>query len=251
MIDSHCHFTHFDDAEIPDLIHEAHSLGVTTMLNIGVELEHMNRLMHQHQTFGLPYSIGVHPHGTLELTDSDITSMRHALQNAIAVGEIGLDSYRQKETVVQRHNLALQLDLALSLQLPVIIHSRDEETALLEHLTVYAQKCSSPPGVIHCFTGSLTFGRACLDLGFYLSFSGILTFKNAELVRDAARMCPLDRLLVETDAPYLAPVPFRGKKCRPAMVTHTAKTLAEIRNCTLSTINEVTCTNTKTLFHKL
>ncbi|MEK6578775.1 MAG: TatD family hydrolase, partial [Bdellovibrionota bacterium] len=143
-----------------------------------------------------------------------------------------------------------QLHLAIVLKKPVVIHSRDAEEDLLLLLTHYAKRVSTGviPGMIHCFSGTRTFGQACLDLGFYISFSGIITFKNAESLRECAREFPLDRILVETDSPYLAPIPHRGKKCEPSMVRLTANKLAEVRGITFETVAEATTANAKRFF---
>ena len=146
--------------------------------------------------------------------------------------------------------LRAQLDLAIELDQPIVVHSRDAESDLLPELDRYSKgmKPGLPVGVIHCFTGTREFGRACLDLGFYVSFSGILTFKNAESLREAAKDFPLDRILVETDSPYLAPIPFRGKKGEPSMVLQTAMKLAEVKGIPLEEVARATTENSRRLF---
>jgi TatD DNase family protein len=175
----------------------------------------------------------------------------------LAIGEIGLDyHYDHSPREVQRRVLEEQLEIALSLDLPVVIHTREAEEDQLQSLKSYIEqlpknadgKLKKPPGVIHCFTSSQEFGKACLDLGFYISFSGILTFKAAEDLRNSARAYPIERLLVETDSPFLAPVPMRGRKCEPSMVVHTAKKLAELKGLALEEVSRITTANAKSVF---
>jgi TatD DNase family protein len=198
------------------------------------------------------HTIGVHPHDGASLAAEQVPLLEQAARHAKcrAIGEIGLDYYYENSSRdAQKQSLELQLDLAIRLKLPIVVHSRDGEADLLPMLTAYAKETGAhSPGVIHCFTGTVDFGKACLDLGFYISFSGILTFKTAENVREAARAYPLDRLLVETDSPFLAPIPNRGKKCEPAMVRWTAAKLAEVKGETLERVAELTTRNSRALF---
>jgi TatD DNase family protein len=168
-----------------------------------------------------------------------------------AIGEIGLDyHYDHSPRDIQKSALKLQLDLARQLGLPVVIHSRDGEEDLLQALTDYSKQLTtgSIPGIIHCFSGTVAFGQACLDLGFYISFSGILTFKKADEVRTAAQLFPLDKILVETDAPFLAPIPHRGRKCEPSMVRLTALKLAELKGISFEEVARTTTANSKRVF---
>ena len=169
----------------------------------------------------------------------------------VAVGEIGLDYYYEhSDRKKQQDECKAQLDIAAKARKPVVIHSRDGEDDLLPLLKDYVSKLdgSYPPGVIHCFSGTEVFARACIDLGFYISLSGIFTFKNTEDLRQMVKGFPKDRLLVETDAPFLAPVPMRGKKCEPAMVKHTAMKLAEVLEMPFDELARMTSENAKKCF---
>ena len=188
---------------------------------------------------------GVHPHDAAFATEADWRELEQicAEPDVVAVGECGLDfHYDKSPRDAQRDQFARQLELAKKLAKPVVVHSReaDVETAdlLRKHL-------GPEGGVIHCFTSDWTAARAYLDLGMHISFSGVLTFKTAEALRDAAAKIPLERLLVETDAPFLAPVPMRGKRNEPALVVHTAKRLAELRGVSFEAIAEATAANAR------
>jgi TatD DNase family protein len=169
-----------------------------------------------------------------------------------ALGEIGLDFHYTPETAdAQAVLFRAQLDLARELRLPVIVHSREAEEATLAELTRHARAWPGEgrlPGVLHCFTGSMGFAEQLLALGLHISFSGIVTFRNAAPLREVAAMVPDDRLLIETDAPYLAPEPHRGQTNEPAFVVRVAETLAAVRGCTLESIARITSTNAQELF---
>lgn len=255
LIDSHCHLQYdYDPKTQDDIVREALEAGIETLITIGTDLADLIKVQEVSQKYASVFhTIGIHPHETQTLKDTDLTLIEEMARHpkCKAIGEIGLDYYYlHSPKEMQLKWCDLQLDLALKLNLPVVIHGRDAEEDLLRALEKYARKVpqGSAPGVIHCFTASQAFGQACIDLGFYISFSGILTFKNAEDLRTAARAFPLDKLLVETDAPFLAPIPFRGKKCEPAMVTHTARRLAEVKGVTLEEVARVTYENTQRLF---
>jgi len=256
MIDTHCHLFYFNKPgkNTHQVILEAFKTGVNTLINVGINLTQMTELQKISEEFEFVFhSIGVHPHETQNLHLEDLPIMEQALQHAkcVAVGEIGIDYYYEHSPkMIQRERLRWQLELALKSKKPVIIHSRNGEEDLLEGLKEFTNQWdfTHPPGVIHCFSGSEAFGKACLDLGFFISFSGILTFKNANELRKMAQNFPLDRLLLETDAPYLAPEPFRGKDCEPKMIQETAKKLAEVKGLSLEEIEYVTTKNAKTLF---
>ena len=200
------------------------------------------------------HAIGIHPHEASQVTPEILTLMKTYLSHpkCVAVGEIGLDYYYEhSQPEKQKIECASQLEIALEVKKPVVIHSRDGEDDLLEMLIDYARdlKGGYAPGVIHCFSGTEKFARACLDLGFYISLSGIFTFKATEDLRQMVKRFPRDRLLVETDAPYLAPVPMRGKKCEPAMVKHTAMKLAEVLGLPFDELAKLTSENAKKCFN--
>jgi TatD DNase family protein len=253
LIDSHCHLNYdYAPKKAEDLVLEAKKTGVSHLVTIGTDLDTIDEVQALSERFeNVFHTIGVHPHDGSTLSAENIVALEAAARHpkCRAIGEIGLDYYYENSSKeAQRSSLDLQLDLALKLKLPIVVHSRDGEADLLPALTRYAKACAANPGVIHCFTGTTEFGKACIDLGFFVSFSGILTFKNANEVRDAAKAFPLDRLLVETDSPFLAPIPYRGKKCEPSMVRATATKLAEIKHEPIERVAESTTRNSRALF---
>jgi TatD DNase family protein len=255
LIDSHCHLNYdYAPKQIADLIREAEEQGVEALVTIGTELSNFADVQRISEEFPNVYhTVGVHPHESITWSESDLNLIEKAGQHpkCRAIGEIGLDyHYDHSPREIQRDRLERQLDLALRLNLPIVIHSREGESDLVDALKTYSARLpgGSIPGIIHCFSGTVDFGKQCLDLGFYISFSGILTFKKADEVREAARIFPLDRMLVETDSPYLAPLPFRGKKCEPSMVKLTAQKLAEVKSISFEEVAEATTRNAKLIF---
>jgi TatD DNase family protein len=254
-IDTHCHLNYdYAPKSIDQVIQEAFEAGVSTLLTVGTDLAMIDQMTALSEKYPQVFhSVGVHPHEAITLQTGDIEKIRKAAQHpkCRAIGELGLDyHYDHSPRDVQKQQLRMQLDLASELDLPVIIHSREAEDDLLEILTDFAKSrnSTSSPGVIHCFSGTEKFGKACLELGFYISFSGILTFKTAESIRDCAKLFPLEKILIETDSPYLAPVPFRGKKCEPSMVVLTGRKLAETRGISESEVAKITTENAIRLF---
>lgn len=252
LIDSHCHLDYdFAPKTVDQLVNEAHEAGVVAMVTIGVDTGHLPGAIAVSEKFANVYhTVGVHPHEAEPMQDADIETLRRAAAHpkCRGIGEIGLDyHYDHSPRDKQQLRLQQQLDLALEVGQPIVIHSREGEDDLLAALKGYAKKAKIP-GVIHCFTGTESFGRACIDLGFFVSLSGIITFKNSEPLRQTVRSFPLDRLMVETDSPYLAPIPFRGKKCEPAMVQWTARKLAEIHGVEPEEVARLTTANARTLF---
>lgn len=247
FVDSHCHL-HYDYAPktADDLVREAREAGVARLITVGTDLESSRLMASFSEKFpGVHHTVGVHPHETGTLEGPWIEELRalSAHPACRAIGEIGLDYYyKHSDPAAQIARLEDQLNLAVSVKKPVVIHSRDAETDLLPRLLSYAKsfRAATAPdravGVLHCFTGTLPFAEACVEAGFYVSFSGILTFKNADDLREVAARLPMNRLLVETDSPYLAPIPMRGKKCEPAFVRFTAMKLAEVRGIPLETL---------------
>jgi TatD DNase family protein len=256
FVDSHCHIDGAEyDADREDVISRARDAGVGTMLNVGAGDPHSGaferavELAEKHTD--IYAAVGVHPHDAKLFTDraeQRLVDLVKQSRRVIAWGEIGLDyHYDHSPREVQREVFERQLRLARSLDLPVVIHSReadDDTIAILrEELTDYERG-----GVMHCFGGSMEMARSAIALGFFVSFAGNLTFKKAEDLRDVARQLPLDRLLVETDCPYLTPVPFRGKRNEPARVVETARCLAELHGQELKEIGHITSENFAKLF---
>jgi len=255
LIDSHCHLNYdYAPKSVADVVREAREAGVEWLITVGTAVSTIGEVAAISDADPEIYhTVGMHPHDTIEFKDEDIATLERAAAHpkCVAIGEIGLDyHYDHSPHEIQKQRLEEQLELALRVKKPIVIHSREGETDLLAALTRYAARVekSRVPGVIHCFTGTYPFGQACLDLGFYISFSGILTFKNAEDLRSSARAFPLERLLVETDSPYLAPIPYRGRKCEPAMVKLTAQKLAEVKGVTVEEVAAATYANTRKVF---
>ena len=256
FIDSHCHIDGPEyDSDRDEVIARARAGGLTAMLNVGTGDPHSGAferavdLAEKHED--IYAAVGVHPHDARlfdDVAERKLLDLVQQSRRVIAWGEIGLDyHYDNSPREVQREVFRRQLRLARSVQLPVVIHSReaDDETISIlgDELAGYDQS-----GVMHCFGGSLTMARAAIELGFFISFAGNVTFKKAEALRDVARQLPLDRLLIETDCPYLTPVPFRGKRNEPARVIETARCLAELHGKELEEIGTITSQNFVKLF---
>ena len=270
LIDSHCHIDGPEfDADREDVIARAVGAGVTTMLNVGTGDPHsgaFERAIELSEKHTSVYcAIGVHPHDAKLFDDraeQRLVNLAKGNSRVIAWGEIGLDyHYDHSPRDVQREVFRRQLRIARSLSLPVIIHSRgaNEDTIqiLREELSgaavspvSHAQDAHATPaaGVLHCFGGTLQMAQDAIELGFYISFAGTLTFKKADDLREIARQLPLERLLVETDCPYLTPVPYRGQRNEPARVVETAKVLAGIHERSLDEIGRITTANFTNLF---
>ena len=233
LIDTH---THLDDARYNDdreaVIARAREAGVDAFVTIGCDLATSQAAVQLADRHPFVYaSIGVHPHEVKHIGDGWYDEFRRLAhhEKVVAYGEIGLDyHYNHSSPTDQRDRFREQIQLARELNLPVIIHTREAQE---ETITILKEeKASEVGGVFHCFSGDAALAKNALDLGFYLSFSGILTFPKAHALRDIAKTVPLERLLIETDCPYLTPVPHRGKRNEPAYVTHVAQQLATIRS---------------------
>lgn len=251
FVDSHCHLDDKRFAEDLDaVIDRALAAGVTRMLSIGTGdgppgIDCAVRVADRYEP--VMASIGVHPHDAAKVTASTLDELRDLAKHSkvIGFGEIGLDyHYDFSPREVQREVFATQLQLASELKLPIIIHTREawaDTIAMLRPLAPIA-------GIMHCFTGRTTEAREALDLGLHLAFGGVVTFNTAAAVREAAAIVPDDRLLLETDAPYLAPIPHRGKRNEPSLMVATAKRLAEIRQTTPEALAAITTANFDRLF---
>jgi TatD DNase family protein len=246
VIDSHCHLDSKQfDQDRDAVIERALEAGVESMVAIGTgdgppDLEAGIRLADRYPCFYA--TVGVHPHDAAKATPETFTRLRELLKHpkVIAIGEIGLDyHYDFSPREVQRDVFIEQMRIAAEARKPIVIHTREawaDTTALL-------RQNWAGSGIMHCFSGGLAEAREALDLGFYLSFGGILTFPKAIELREAARAAPEDRILVETDAPYLAPVPKRGKRNEPAFMLETARKLAELRGVSVESIAQATGEN--------
>ena len=251
LIDSHCHLN-FEDlaARLPEVLANMAANQVALALAVSVSrdsFEQVHAIAEAHPN--IYASVGIHPDDpeAEEFTLNELTE-RAALPKVVAIGETGLDYHWCKGELAWQHRRFIShIEAANQSGLPLIVHTReaaDDTMRLLREHRAHA-------GVIHCFTEDTRVARLALDLGFYISFSGIVTFKNAAQIQEAARYVPLDRMLVETDAPFLAPVPKRGKTNEPAYVRHTAAFLAQLRGDTLENIAAATTANFLRLFAKI
>ena len=254
IVDSHCHLNYDGLVDQQDAaIARARAAGVTGMLTIATraaEWDAVAAIAGRHPDIWA--SVGVHPHDadTHADVDADALIARTADPNVIAIGETGLDFYYDRsDRARQERSFRAHIAAARATGLPIIVHTRDAEDDTHRILADEMAK-GVFPGVIHCFTASDDFARKALDLGLYISISGIVTFKNARALQDSARTIPSDRLLVETDAPFLAPVPHRGKVGEPAFVVDTARFLADLRGVSYEELSETTTRNFFTLFAK-
>lgn len=251
LVDSHCHLD-FPElaANLPALLANMEAHGVGQALCVGVSLENFPRILALAETHDqLAASVGVHPdhqEGEEPTLERLLTLATHP--KVVAIGETGLDYYRLKGDLEwQRERFRTHIRAARQAGKPLIIHTRE---AAVDTLRVMQEEdAGAAGGVMHCFTESWGVARDALDLGFYISFSGIVTFKNAVALKEVARQVPLDRLLVETDAPYLAPVPHRGKLNQPAYVRHVAEEIARLRGVDLEAVAAATTANFKRLFN--
>ncbi len=260
FFDSHCHLTSDElAADFDGVLQRASDAQVTAFLNIGDALESSRAALEQAKRaclrgISMWATAGVHPQRALEWDENSDELLRTLVNNAevVAIGEIGLD-FVYDEThsqhpgatrAVQEKVLRMQLEIARELQMPVVLHNREAD----ERLPAIMAEFPDIAGVFHCFGSSLEVARRVLDLGFYLGFTGLVTFKNAQSVRDVAQFCPLDRLLIETDAPYLAPVPFRGKTNEPSYLPRVAATIAELHGISVEECARITSENARRLF---
>ncbi|HYN00516.1 MAG TPA: TatD family hydrolase [Aestuariivirgaceae bacterium] len=254
-IDSHCHldFKEFA-ADLPGVIARANGAGVGLMVTISTRVRKFAQTLAIAETYpGIYCSVGTHPHNAADETDVTMDELVSLAQHAkvVALGEAGLDyHYMHSPPATQAKSFRLHIEAARRTGLPLIIHSRDAEddTASIIEEEMARGKFRA---LLHCYSSRRSLAERGLAVGAYISFSGILTFKNAEEIRSVAQSAPLDRILVETDAPYLAPVPHRGKINEPAFVMHTLQKLAEIRQTALDKVAFATNDNFFRLFGKV
>ena len=257
MIDSHCHLSQADyEIPIADLISKAHEEGVKKMLDIACDVNDWSELLgliiHDSRVYG---AIGIHPEYALKNEEKFLEKIPHIFSKnpkLVAVGEIGLDYSEQDIPFEKQQSLFYQqIQIAHNIQKPIIVHSRGAEKDTLTILMqAHQEGLLKNKGVIHCFTGTLEFVKQILELGFYISISGIVTFKSANTLREIVKEIPLDRLLIETDCPWLAPEPFRGKTNQPAYVKQTLSKIAELREISATELDKITTNNFNQLFLK-
>jgi len=253
LVDTHVHIN-FDtfQSDLEQVAQRWRSAGLKYLVHSCVEPGEFQRTQALADRYPeLFFSVGLHPLDAGQWTEDSlflIQSLARSDRRVVAIGETGLDFYKSEDTASQYAALEGQLQIAHTLHLPVIIHCRDAAQPLAEFLRSFWQREASVPGVMHCWGGTVAETQWFLDLGFYISFSGTVTFKNAESIRAAAAIVPDDRLLIETDCPFLAPVPVRGKRNEPAFVQHVANTLAQVRGIDVEQLATQTTANAQTLF---
>ncbi|MEI8295899.1 MAG: TatD family hydrolase [Alphaproteobacteria bacterium] len=251
LVDSHCHinFPEFQD-DLDDVMTRAREAGVGTFLAISTKLDQADDLLALTKRFADVYcTIGVHPHDAANYMDVDLQAALSNLvkrDRVVGIGETGLDYYYENSPrEAQIESFKTHIAVSRSADLPLVIHTRDADADTLACLEFQDAK-----GVFHCFSGDLALAKAALDLGFYISFSGIITFKKADALREIVKYVPLERILVETDAPFLAPIPHRGQRNEPSFVIHTAQMVASLKELPLEQIAATTTSNFFTLFSK-
>ncbi|WAT18337.1 TatD family hydrolase [Aurantiacibacter sp. MUD11] len=254
LIDSHCHLNYEGLVERQqDVLANARAAGITGFLNISTrEREWRDIVATAEREPDVWATVGIHPHEADKHADLGRQVLLDATnhERVIGIGESGLDYYYDKsDRAVQRDLFRMHIGVARETRLPIVIHTRDAEEDTIEILRDEMEK-GAFPALIHCFTASADFGRKVLELGLTISLSGIVTFKNAREIQEFVPEIPPERLLVETDSPFLAPVPHRGKTCEPAFVRHTAEFVAELRGQPVEEIAAITSANFFNLFTK-
>ena len=257
IVDSHCHldFKDFQD-DLDSVIKKAYNSNVKHMLSISVNLEDFNNVYKVANSYDNIYcTTGIHPNNVPENKNNELLFEKLSLnlnkKKVIGVGETGLDFYRNEENRInQIEYFNTHLEVSGLFNYPTIVHTRNAEKDTINCIEKAVKKHSTK-GLIHCFTSTMELAKKVLDEGFYISFSGIITFKKVDDLIDVVKYVPLDRILVETDAPFLAPMPFRGKRNEPSFVTHTLKKIAEIKKKKVEDMAQITTNNFFNLFSNL
>lgn len=255
LVDSHCHLDRIDltpfHGRLTEVLEIARKEGVERFLCVSINLEHFPQLLSIAQNFpGIQVSVGVHP-GEQVSHEPDVEELIALAQNptVVAIGETGLDyHYHHEDTRQQQERFRLHIAAARAVGKPLIIHSREARVDTLRILK--EENARDVGGVLHCFTEDWNTAYAAVELGFYISFSGIITFRNAVELREVATRLPIENLLLETDSPYLAPVPHRGKSNHPAWIRYVAEQIAVIRGIELTELAEVTTSNFLRFIHE-
>jgi TatD DNase family protein len=251
LIDTHCHldFKDFDD-DRRDVLKRARDIGVKAIINVGSSMEGTEGSMRIARDNDFIYaSIGIHPHEADNVSENDLKLFKGFINKpkVVAIGEIGLDYYRNISSKENQKKLFISmLEIAKDSGLPLIIHNRESHEDMISILKSIMG--SSLKGAMHCFSGDEAFLKTCLDMGFFISFTCNITYKNAGKLREIVKLVPMDRLLIETDAPYLSPRDFRGKRNEPAYVRYAAEEVARIKNMSFEEVAKITTRNAKQLF---
>jgi TatD DNase family protein len=251
IIETHCHLDYLKQDPLEDIISKSRTHGIEKIITIAVEPGNLDTVLDIARSRDHIWcSQGIHPHEAKQFNDEVGAKIKSRMteDKVLAVGEIGLDYYynhspREKQIEV----FETQLEIAAETEMPVIIHSREAEDDTIAILKNHASKLSRK-GVIHSFTSKIELAETAVDLGFHLGFNGIITFKNAEDVRDAVRFCPVENLLLETDAPFLAPTPFRGRENAPFYLPFVAERMAELKNLPVEDLLSTVYKNSMNLF---
>ena len=253
LVDSHAHIQGPEfAADVAQVIEQARAVGVERIIVVGGagDLSSNDAALELAKSFsGLYATVGMHPHDAKEVSDKDLERLDELARSpqVVAIGETGLDFYyNHSPRQIQIKLFCRFIHMARETGLPLVVHNREAQREVVELLRREGK--GDLRGVVHCFTGNYEAAREILDTGFYLSFTGIITFKNADSLRDVVRKLPLNRVLVETDSPYLAPVPHRGKRNEPAHVRFVAQTIAAVRGIRLEEVAEATSNNARNLF---
>jgi len=252
VIDTHCHLDMISSAaEIKATVTRAVASGVSPIITVGIDLESSKKAIQLADQYDSVYAtVGIHPHNVQKLDERTYTELEKICRypKVVAYGEIGLDYVKQHAPKsVQIEHYGRQVDLACKMQLPLVIHDREAHDDILH---ILHEKGPFPAGgVMHCFSGDWHFAKKVLDLGFFISIPGVVTFNKAAAMQEVARKIPLDRLILETDAPFLTPEPLRGKKNFPEYVLHTAQKIADLRGLPLEKLARITTENGLLLFN--
>lgn len=252
LIDTHAHLDSGQfDTDREAVIARAFEGGISHILTVGCDLSSSRRSVELARAHPAIYAaVGIHPHDAAEATDEGLAQLEELVRaesKVIAVGETGLDFYRDRAPrETQRQAFRLQIRLARKLGLPLIVHDRDAHEEVVQILR--EERAAEVGGVLHCFSGDLAMAKACIELGFYISFPGTITYPKNEAAREVVRAIAADHMLVETDCPYLSPQQYRGRRNEPAHVRHTAERIAEIKGLTVEDVSRITTLNAFTLF---
>ena len=253
LIDTHCHLTMPDlESDVSSVIQRATEAGVSHLITIGTDIEDSRKAIAIAEANDFIYAaVGIHPHDVKDITDidniSDTIKKLASNKKVVALGETGLDyHYMHSPAEIQQEHFRLEISLAKSLGLPVIVHSREAKEDTLRILK--EEQIELTGGVLHCFSGDMEMAEKAMEMGLYISFSGVITFKKATNVLDIVKLIPLNRILIETDAPFLSPVPNRGWRNEPAYVKLVAEKIAEVKNISLEDLGRIVMNNASGLF---
>ncbi|MFP3841376.1 TatD family hydrolase [Bacillus safensis] len=251
LFDTHAHLNAEQYKEdLEQVIERAKSEKVEKIVVVGFDRPTITRAMELIEEYDFIYAaIGWHPVDAIDMTDEDLAWIKDLSQHekVVAIGEMGLDYYWDKSPKdVQKEVFRRQIALAKEVNLPIVIHNRDATEDVV--MILKEEGAAEVGGIMHCFTGSLETAKACMDMNFYISFGGPVTFKNAKKPKEVVKEIPNDRLLIETDCPYLTPVPFRGKRNEPSYVKYIAEQIAELREISFEELAELTTKNAKKVF---